>query len=94
MTQRRFDNALFLPSELKKEYQKRIDVACRKDTGDGMTIAKVVSELCHEVGMSRVANVSGIERPVFYRLFNGKNELKVGPTILVLRAFGCSLRLR
>lgn len=94
MIMRRFDNALFLPSELKKEYQHRLDEACRTDTGDGMTISKVVSELCHEVGMSRVAHVTGIERPVFYRLFNGRNELKVGPTIQVLRAFGCYLRIR
>ncbi len=94
MIARRFDNALFLPAELKKEYQHRLDEACRNDSGDGMTIAKVFCELCHEVGMGRVANVSGIERSVFYRLFNGKNELRVGPVMRVLRSFGCTLRLR
>ena len=91
---RRFDNSLFLPSELKKEYQQRLDEACRNDSGDGMTISKVFSEICHEVGMVRVASVSGIDRTAFYRLFNGKTELKLGVTIQVLRSFGCSLRLR
>ena len=94
MVMRRFDNALILPSELKKEYQHRLDEACRKDTGDGMTVSKVLSDLCHEVGMSRVAHVSGIDKAVFYRLFNGKSDLKVGPTIQVLRSFGCYLRIR
>ncbi len=91
---RRFDNALFLPQELKKEYQRRLDKAIRNDTGDGASIRNEMCVICREIGMSRVANVSGIEKGLFYRLFNGKNDLKIGPTLLVLRSFGCSLRLR
>ena len=91
---KRFDNELFLPKDLKTEYQERLDAACKADEGDGMTISRVLSEICHEIGMVRVASVSGIERTTFYRVFNGKNDIRISNVLRVIRILGCKLHLR
>lgn len=91
---KRFDNELFLPKDLKKEYQERLDAACRADNGDGVAVCGVLSEICHEIGMVRIASVSGIERTTFYRLFNGKTDLRLSSILKVIRILGCKLHLR
>lgn len=52
---RRSHSGLFLPKELRKDYQERLNVACKADAGDGLAVSRVLSEICHEIGMIRVA---------------------------------------
>ena len=58
---RRSHSGLFLPKELRKDYQERLNVACKTDAGDGLEVSRVLSEICHEIGMIRVAGASGID---------------------------------
>ena len=80
--------------ELRKDYQERLNVACKADAGDGLAVSRVLSEICHEIGMIRVAGASGIERTTFYRLLSGKTDLRVSNALKVIRVLGCRLPLR
>ena len=91
---RRSHSGLFLPKDLRKDYQERLNVACKADAGDGLAVSRVLSEICHEIGMIRVAGASGIERTTFYRLLSGKTDLRVSNALKVIRVLGCRLPLR
>jgi len=87
------EKELFLPRGLRKEYQNRIDEACRQDPGDGSSVAKVLGDIAREVGVIRITRLAGLERTSFYRTFNGKTDPRISTIAKLIRALGVKVIL-